>query len=163
MVSNFKVQSFLRELLINGLENLKTSETSVSGYTEPIKVFWSNVSETRNSEIPVNTRGVYIREFFTPSREFSYSRSFQTGNGFWRILVYDDPNTGNRLMGITDDIVEIFALGTYIIEESTNERTLLVIDDIDFDNIRYDRDVNKYYSVIDVNFRKVKERWNSNH
>ena len=161
MVSNFKVQSFLRSLLIDGLKALETSDTSISKYKKPIKVFWANISETRKNEFPANTKGVFIREFFTPSSEFSYSDSFQSGSGFWRILVYDDPGTGNRLTGITDDIIEIFALGSYVIEETENEKISIIIDTVDFKDILYDADVNKYYAVIDVNFRKVKERWNS--
>lgn len=161
MVSNFKVQSFLRKLLIDGLKALETSDTSVSGYKKPIKVFWANIAEVRNNERPVNTKGIFIREFFSPSNELSYSDSFESGSGFWRILVYDDVGTGNRLTGVTDDIIEIFKLGTYIIEESESKRILIVIDDISFGNVLYDADINKYYAVIDVNFRKVKEQLRS--
>lgn len=152
MVSNFIIQKYLRQILLNGLNNSTCEEI------QTMKVFWSNVNYGRNSENPVDTSGLYIEEYFTPVSDIAYSYKFQMGSGFWRLLLYDDVGTGLRAMNIADQLCNMFPLGQHVIEDVNDSLKIsIVIDSVSCGEMRYNRDLNKSYFTITINYRKIQE------
>lgn len=141
IVPNVDVLVFFRELLLEGLE-LQEENALVTSKT---KVLYENKTPEKNY------KGIFLQEFFSPVREQAVDNCNAGGFGFYRIIVWDDKNTGYRPNQASDIVANFFQTGTYEIEGKTYK---ICIDYKEVDSMQSDPQTDKVYIPITVYYRK---------
>lgn len=143
IISNKKVLVLFRTLLIGGLETLSDEDKKIIPTTT--KILYENIYPEKNY------KGIYIQENFTPVTEYPSSFSTSGGSGFYRLLIWDDKNTGYTPITAADIVAEFFQEGQYCFPD---EDSGFYIDYKEIGNIIADKSIDKVYVPITIYYRK---------
>ena len=137
MISDVAIHLFLRNLLLDGIEQNSLDVT----------VLYENM---RKENIP----DVYIVEQYIPMDELSYSDNYEDGYGLYKLTVFADVGTGLLLTRITDTLKSIFKYTTYDVD--TEAGVSICIDKVYSNELLYEEDSDKVQKTIAVQYRKIK-------
>lgn len=135
MISDTKIQLFLRNMLLDGLEANNLN----------VYVLFENIHKE-------NLPNVFIIEQLIPMTEDSYSDDYESGEGLYKLTTFDDVGGGLKITNITDAIKSIFKIGTYNVDEE--EGITLCIDKVYTNELLYEDDSDKVQKSIAIQYRK---------
>lgn len=136
MISDTKIHLFLRNMLLDGL----------AANNLDVFVWFENIHKK-------NLPNTFIIEQLIPMDEDFFTDGFETGEGLYKLTVFDDVGGGLKITTITDALKSIFKIGTHVVDEENH--IALCIDKVYSNESLYEDDSDKVQKSIAIQYRKI--------
>jgi hypothetical protein len=122
-------------MLLDGLEH----------YGLDVYVLFENIHKENLPEM-------FIVEQLIPLDDDYYSCLFNSGEGLYKLTVFDDYGKGLNITTVSDTLCSIFTIGTYVVDEA--EGVALCIDKVHVNELLFEDDSDKVQKSVTVQYRK---------
>ena len=137
MIRDSKIQLFLRNMMLDGLQDC--------GISVPIQ--YQSLSKQ-------NLKDTYIVQQLFPVEQWAYNDSVQGGSGLYKITVFSDIGKGLAFTDLVDNVKGIFKRGVYTVDAEQNI-TICIDNPITSPSI-YEKNTDKVQRSVSIEYRKFK-------
>lgn len=137
MIKNSKIQLFLRNILLDGLEK---------DYPDIPVLFENTISK--------NKKDTYIVEQLIPTSEYTMNERVESGNGIYKITIFGNKGSGLKFNDIIDTVCGYFVKGEYIVDDESNIKVF--IKDSSINVTLFDMSSDKIQKSLSVDYVKYR-------